>query len=43
MPGGTYRENFYGEAGKKCPPDDHVAAKYHWRAGEEPPKLDEGV
>ena len=33
VPGGTYRENFYGKAGAKFPPADHVASKYHWRAG----------
>ncbi|KAK1770172.1 dimethyl-sulfide monooxygenase [Phialemonium atrogriseum] len=31
--GGTYRENFYGVAGQKYPPDEHVAAKYRWAAG----------
>ena len=33
VPNGTYRENFYGEKGAKLPPNDHVAAKYHWKAG----------
>lgn len=33
VPGGTYRENFYGQAGQKHPPEWHVASKYHWRAG----------
>ncbi|KAL2186922.1 Nitrilotriacetate monooxygenase component A/pristinamycin IIA synthase subunit A [Thermothelomyces heterothallicus CBS 203.75] len=33
VPGGTYRENFYGVAGQKYPPENHVAAKYRWRAG----------
>ncbi|CAN8101277.1 unnamed protein product [Discula destructiva] len=31
--GGTYRENFYGAPGQKTPLDEHVAAKYHWKAG----------
>ncbi|KAF2166492.1 hypothetical protein M409DRAFT_66537 [Zasmidium cellare ATCC 36951] len=31
--GGTYRENFYGKAGQKQPLEEHVAAKYRWRAG----------
>lgn len=33
VPGGTYRENFYEEAGRAYPPPDHTAAKYHWAAG----------
>ncbi|KAL9111912.1 MAG: hypothetical protein Q9227_003762 [Pyrenula ochraceoflavens] len=33
VPGGTYRENFYGKEGAKHPPDDHIASKYHWKAG----------
>ncbi|AEO64655.1 uncharacterized protein THITE_2110940 [Thermothielavioides terrestris NRRL 8126] len=33
VPGGTYRENFYGVAGQKYPPAEHVAAKYRWAAG----------
>lgn len=33
VPSGTYRENFYGKEGARFPPDDHVAAKYHWKAG----------
>lgn len=31
--GGTYRENFYGRPGQKVPLDEHVASKYHWKAG----------
>lgn len=31
--GGTYRENFYGKTGQKTPLDEHVASKYHWKAG----------
>ncbi|KAK4500229.1 hypothetical protein PRZ48_008416 [Zasmidium cellare] len=33
VPGGTYRENFYGKTGQKQPLDEHVASKYRWRAG----------
>ncbi|KAM7203145.1 Nitrilotriacetate monooxygenase component A/pristinamycin IIA synthase subunit A [Naviculisporaceae sp. PSN 640] len=33
VPGGTYRENFYGIPGQKLPLDEHVAARYHWKAG----------
>ncbi|KPM38150.1 Dimethyl-sulfide monooxygenase [Neonectria ditissima] len=33
VPGGTYRENFYGTKGTKYPQDEHVAAKYRWAAG----------
>ena len=33
VPGGTYRENFYGKKGQKYPPDEHIASKYHWKAG----------
>ncbi|KAL1870909.1 hypothetical protein VTK73DRAFT_2364 [Phialemonium thermophilum] len=33
VPGGTYRENFYGKPGHKYPPKDHVAEKYRWAAG----------
>lgn len=33
VPGGTYRENFYGQAGQKNPPKEHVAAGFHWKAG----------
>lgn len=32
VPGGTYRENLYGQAGLARPPADHPAAKYHWKA-----------
>lgn len=34
VPGGTYRENFYTEAGQKYPKAEHVASKYHWKAGQ---------
>ncbi|OAQ99360.1 hypothetical protein LLEC1_01065 [Akanthomyces lecanii] len=33
VPGGTYRENFYTEAGQKHAKQEHVASKYHWKAG----------
>ncbi|KAF2787318.1 dibenzothiophene desulfurization enzyme A [Melanomma pulvis-pyrius CBS 109.77] len=33
VPGGTYRENFYGKEGQKGPLDEHVAAAYRWKAG----------
>ncbi|KAK4144403.1 luciferase-like domain-containing protein [Dichotomopilus funicola] len=33
VPGGTYRENFYGRAGQTYPPEDHVAAQFRWAAG----------
>ncbi|KAH7163335.1 luciferase-like domain-containing protein [Dactylonectria estremocensis] len=33
VPGGTYRENFYGTEGSKYPPEDHAAAKYRWASG----------
>ncbi|KAH7171231.1 luciferase-like domain-containing protein [Dactylonectria macrodidyma] len=33
VPGGTYRENFYGAEGSKYPPEDHAAAKYRWASG----------
>ncbi|KAJ9134873.1 Nitrilotriacetate monooxygenase component A/pristinamycin IIA synthase subunit A [Coniochaeta hoffmannii] len=33
VPSGTYRENFYGRAGQRYPPDQHVASSYHWKAG----------
>lgn len=32
IPGGTYRENFYGEAGQKHPKTEHVASTYQWRS-----------
>lgn len=32
VPGGTYRENFYGEAGQKHPKTEHVASTYQWRS-----------
>ncbi|OAA52507.1 dibenzothiophene desulfurization enzyme A [Beauveria brongniartii RCEF 3172] len=34
FPAGTYRENFYNEAGQKHPKAEHVASKYHWKAGQ---------
>ncbi|KAF7548119.1 hypothetical protein G7Z17_g7264 [Cylindrodendrum hubeiense] len=33
VPGGTYRENFYGTEGTKYPPAEHTAAKYRWASG----------
>lgn len=33
VPGGTYRENFYGKPGQSGPLDEHVAGKYRWKAG----------
>ncbi|KAH7323133.1 luciferase-like domain-containing protein [Stachybotrys elegans] len=30
VPGGTYRENFYGIAGQKYPLNEHVASKHLW-------------
>jgi alkanesulfonate monooxygenase len=33
VPGGTYRENFYGQVGQKNPPEEHVAATFHWKTG----------
>lgn len=33
VPGGTYRENFYGRPGQKGPLDEHVASTYRWKAG----------
>ncbi|KAH8888549.1 Nitrilotriacetate monooxygenase component A/pristinamycin IIA synthase subunit A [Thozetella sp. PMI_491] len=33
VPGGTYRENFYGKDGQRYPPEDHVAETYRWKAG----------
>jgi Luciferase-like monooxygenase len=33
VPGGTYRENFYGKPGQKGPLDEHVASTYRWKAG----------
>ncbi|KAH8176739.1 luciferase-like monooxygenase domain-containing protein [Sarocladium implicatum] len=32
VPGGTYRENLYGEKGSARPRADHAAAAYHWKA-----------
>jgi alkanesulfonate monooxygenase len=34
IPSGTYRENFYQQPGQKGPLNEHVAAKYRWRAGQ---------
>ncbi|EGO56010.1 hypothetical protein NEUTE1DRAFT_47921 [Neurospora tetrasperma FGSC 2508] len=33
VPGGTYRENFYGAQGQKYPLEEHIASKYQWKAG----------
>ena len=33
VPGGTYRENFYGKPEQKYPPQEHVASSYLWSAG----------
>lgn len=33
VPGGTYRENFYGKPGQSGPLDEHVASTYRWKAG----------
>ncbi|KAI1029650.1 hypothetical protein LB503_008087 [Fusarium chuoi] len=33
VPGGSYRENFYGLPGQKYPLDEHAASKYRWAAG----------
>ncbi|KAF2652840.1 Nitrilotriacetate monooxygenase component A/pristinamycin IIA synthase subunit A [Lophiostoma macrostomum CBS 122681] len=33
VPGGTYRENFYGQRGQRGPLHEHVASTYRWRAG----------
>ncbi|KAK3348769.1 luciferase-like domain-containing protein [Lasiosphaeria hispida] len=33
VPGGTYRENFYGQKGQKHPPEGHVASTFQWKAG----------
>ncbi|KAK8119657.1 Nitrilotriacetate monooxygenase component A/pristinamycin IIA synthase subunit A [Apiospora kogelbergensis] len=33
VPGGTYRENFYGEPGLKRSPSDHVSSKFRWLSG----------
>ncbi|KAL2130797.1 hypothetical protein VTI74DRAFT_5940 [Chaetomium olivicolor] len=33
VPGGTYRENFYGKADQRYPLDEHVASTYQWKAG----------
>ncbi|KAK3400430.1 luciferase-like domain-containing protein [Sordaria brevicollis] len=33
VPGGTYRENFYGVEGQKYPLGEHIASKYQWKAG----------
>ncbi|RSL77139.1 hypothetical protein CEP51_009355 [Fusarium floridanum] len=33
VPGGSYRENFYGLEGQKYPLPEHAASKYQWAAG----------
>jgi len=33
VPGRTFRENFYATSGQSGPLDDHVEAKYGWKAG----------
>jgi hypothetical protein len=33
VPGGTYRENFYGRPGESGPLKEHVASGYRWRKG----------
>ncbi|RSL72056.1 hypothetical protein CEP53_001260 [Fusarium sp. AF-6] len=33
VPGGSYRENFYGLEGQKHPLPEHAASKYQWAAG----------
>ncbi|KAH7244124.1 luciferase-like domain-containing protein [Fusarium redolens] len=33
VPGGSYRENFYGLPGQKYPLEEHTASKYRWAAG----------
>ncbi|KAF5003300.1 hypothetical protein FDECE_10151 [Fusarium decemcellulare] len=33
VPGGTYRENFYGQKGQSYPLEEHAPAKYRWAAG----------
>ncbi|KAL2682845.1 hypothetical protein Neosp_007302 [[Neocosmospora] mangrovei] len=33
VPGGSYRENFYGLKGQKHPLLEHAASKYQWTAG----------
>lgn len=33
VPGGSYRENFYGSPGQRYPLKEHVASKYRWAAG----------
>ncbi|KAF2272414.1 putative xenobiotic compound monooxygenase, DszA family [Westerdykella ornata] len=35
VPGGTYRENFYGQKGQSRVLDRHIASKYTWKAGVE--------
>ncbi|KAK2764386.1 hypothetical protein FQN54_009080 [Arachnomyces sp. PD_36] len=35
VPGGTYRENLYGNKGQSGPLPEHAAAKYRWKAGVE--------
>lgn len=33
VPGGTYRENFYAKFDQKGPLEEHIAARYRWKAG----------
>ncbi|KZF18928.1 Nitrilotriacetate monooxygenase component A/pristinamycin IIA synthase subunit A [Xylona heveae TC161] len=37
VPGGTFRENVYGQKGRNRLPDSHPGAQYFWRKGEEVP------
>ena len=37
VPGGTLRENYFGEAARNRLADTHPGAKYFWKAGEETP------
>ncbi|QDS73433.1 hypothetical protein FKW77_008569 [Venturia effusa] len=38
VPGGTLRENYFGQEGKKRLADSHPGARYFWKAGEEVPE-----
>lgn len=38
VPGGTLRENYYGQKGQNRLPANHIGAKFKWRAGEEVPE-----
>ena len=33
VPDGTYRENLYSRKGQSGPLQNHIAAKYRWKAG----------